>query len=167
MRPLSGEPARTVPDLTNSDTVGAGEIKLSAVSRRQYFVKYVNSEVQGTDDEEIRTFAASDRRNVNNAFRSTAPRQPKRVKFLTEAQVEALVKAAGTHRDRTMIKLGYTHGLRVSELVSLRGIKSTSMQGRCGSIAPSTAAMPPIQSPGQRCAISGVSNVKGRAILCS
>jgi type 1 fimbriae regulatory protein FimB/type 1 fimbriae regulatory protein FimE len=42
------------------------------------------------------------------------------VKFLTEAQVEALAKAASNHRDRTMILTAYRHGLRVSELVSLR-----------------------------------------------
>jgi integrase len=60
-------------------------------------------------------------------FGSTSPRaEPaplsarKRVKFLTEAQIEALTKAASNHRDRTMIRLGFNHGLRVSELVSLR-----------------------------------------------
>jgi type 1 fimbriae regulatory protein FimB/type 1 fimbriae regulatory protein FimE len=47
-------------------------------------------------------------------------RSPKRVKFLTEAQVEALAKAADSHRDRMMIMVAYRHGLRVSELVSLR-----------------------------------------------
>jgi integrase len=44
----------------------------------------------------------------------------KRVKFLTEAQVEALAKAASNHRDRTMIMIAYRHGLRVSELVTLQ-----------------------------------------------
>ena len=46
------------------------------------------------------------------------PRQP--IKFLTEAQVEALAKAAANHRDRTMIMIAYRHGLRVTELVSLQ-----------------------------------------------
>jgi len=46
------------------------------------------------------------------------PRQP--IKFLTEAQVEALAKAAANHRDRTMIMVAYRHGLRVTELVSLQ-----------------------------------------------
>jgi site-specific recombinase XerD len=43
---------------------------------------------------------------------------------LTEAEVEKLIKAAGTnrwgHRDATMILVAYRHGLRVSELVDLR-----------------------------------------------
>jgi type 1 fimbriae regulatory protein FimE len=45
---------------------------------------------------------------------------PKRVKFLTERQVEAIVKAADTERDKAMIEAAFIHGLRVSELVSLR-----------------------------------------------
>jgi type 1 fimbriae regulatory protein FimB/type 1 fimbriae regulatory protein FimE len=54
-------------------------------------------------------------------FGSTARRRPakKHRKFLTEAEVAALAKAADNHRDRTMITTGYTHGLRVSELVGL------------------------------------------------
>ena len=54
-------------------------------------------------------------------FGSTKAKRPKkRLKFLTEAQVKALAKAAGNHRDRTMIGVAYRHGLRVSELVNLR-----------------------------------------------
>jgi integrase len=44
--------------------------------------------------------------------------------YLTEAEVERLMKAATGnrhgHRDATMILVGYRHGLRVSELVDLR-----------------------------------------------
>ena len=44
--------------------------------------------------------------------------------YLTEAEVERLMKAAGRnrwgHRDATMILTTYRHGLRVSELVDLR-----------------------------------------------
>ena len=44
--------------------------------------------------------------------------------FLTEAEIEKLIKAAGKnrwgHRDATMILVAYRHGLRVSELVDLR-----------------------------------------------
>ncbi len=45
--------------------------------------------------------------------------------YLTADEIEALMKAAGNvgrhrHRDRTLILIGYRHGLRVSELVSLR-----------------------------------------------
>ena len=40
--------------------------------------------------------------------------------YLTEAEVERLIKAADTPRDKAMILIGYRHGLRVSELVNLR-----------------------------------------------
>ena len=44
--------------------------------------------------------------------------------YLTETEVEKLIKAAGTnrwgHRDATMILVAYRHGLRASELVDLR-----------------------------------------------
>ena len=40
--------------------------------------------------------------------------------YLTEAEVERLIKAAETPRDKTMILIGYRHGLRVTELVNLR-----------------------------------------------
>jgi integrase len=40
--------------------------------------------------------------------------------YLTEDEVEKLMKAAPTPRDRAMILVAYTHGLRVSELVNLR-----------------------------------------------
>ena len=47
------------------------------------------------------------------------------VKFLTPAEVDRLVKAARQHsrygaRDAAMIMLSYHHGLRVSELCTLR-----------------------------------------------
>jgi type 1 fimbriae regulatory protein FimB/type 1 fimbriae regulatory protein FimE len=44
--------------------------------------------------------------------------------YLTESEVERLIKAAGEnrngHRDATMLLVAYRHGLRVSELVTLR-----------------------------------------------
>jgi type 1 fimbriae regulatory protein FimE len=40
--------------------------------------------------------------------------------YLTEAEVERLIKVAEMPRDKAMILIGYRHGLRVSELVSLR-----------------------------------------------
>jgi type 1 fimbriae regulatory protein FimB/type 1 fimbriae regulatory protein FimE len=40
--------------------------------------------------------------------------------YLTEAEVERLIKAAETPRDKAMILIGYRHGLRVSELGNLR-----------------------------------------------
>ena len=39
--------------------------------------------------------------------------------WLTEHEVEQLIKAARTERDRLMILMAYRHGLRVSELISL------------------------------------------------
>ena len=54
--------------------------------------------------------------------------------YLTEAEVERLPTAANGnrwgHRDATMVLLACRHGLRVSELVDLRGIRSSSPQGR-------------------------------------
>jgi len=61
--------------------------------------------------------------------RTVTPRRPKNAEvrkreYLTEAEVEALTKAARGnrwgHRDATMILVAYRHGLRVSELVDLR-----------------------------------------------
>jgi type 1 fimbriae regulatory protein FimB/type 1 fimbriae regulatory protein FimE len=40
--------------------------------------------------------------------------------WLTEDEVERLIKAAATDRDRAMILVAYRHGLRVSELIRLQ-----------------------------------------------
>ena len=66
-------------------------------------------------------------------FRESSPKPPRRVanaerrsrEFLTPAEVESLMTAAEGqgrhgHRDGTMILIAYRHGLRVSELCSLR-----------------------------------------------
>ena len=55
--------------------------------------------------------------------RTNAELRPR--EHLTEAEVEALIKAAGAdgrhrERDKTLILVAYTHGLRVSELISLQ-----------------------------------------------
>jgi integrase len=50
--------------------------------------------------------------------------------YLTEDEVERLIKAAPTPRDRAMILVGYTHGLRVSELVNLRWSQISFDTGR-------------------------------------
>jgi len=52
--------------------------------------------------------------------RPRSPQKGDKRTYLTENEVEQLMKAAPTSRDRTMILVGYTHGLRVSELVNLR-----------------------------------------------
>jgi type 1 fimbriae regulatory protein FimE len=44
--------------------------------------------------------------------------EPRR-QWLTEAEVEAIIKACENERDRLMILMAYRHGLRVSELIAL------------------------------------------------
>jgi len=55
---------------------------------------------------------------------------PERRTYLTEDEVERLMKAAPSPRDRAMILVGYTHGLRVSELVNLRWSQINFETGR-------------------------------------
>src|ERR1700730_513045 len=54
--------------------------------------------------------------------------------YLTEREVERLMKAAGGnrhgHRDATMILLAFRHGLRASELCSLRSEQIDLVHGR-------------------------------------
>ena len=64
------------------------------------------------------------------SFSGKMPRKPKNKdvrsrEYLTDKEVEGLMKAARNtgrhgHRDATLILVSYRHGLRVSELVSLR-----------------------------------------------
>jgi integrase len=54
--------------------------------------------------------------------------------YLTENEVDKLISAAGRvgrhgHRDETLILLSYRHGLRVTELVSLRWEQVDLKQG--------------------------------------
>jgi type 1 fimbriae regulatory protein FimB/type 1 fimbriae regulatory protein FimE len=44
--------------------------------------------------------------------------EPRR-QWLTEAEVEAIIKACESERDRLMVLMAYRHGLRVSELIGL------------------------------------------------
>jgi len=59
-------------------------------------------------------------RSVNVTVRP--PSRPR--EYLTEREIEKLIKAAGEnrwgHRDATAILIAYRHGLRASELVALR-----------------------------------------------
>jgi integrase len=67
---------------------------------------------------------------VNGPDRGPAPPKRRRNRdvrtreYLTQAEVERLVQAAGrnhyAHRDATMILVAYRHGLRAAELVGLR-----------------------------------------------
>src|SRR6476620_11601282 len=54
--------------------------------------------------------------------------------YLTEREVERLMKAAGNnrhgHRDATMILIAFRHGLRASELCSLRWDQADLVHGR-------------------------------------
>jgi len=60
--------------------------------------------------------------------------------YLSEREVEWLMKAAGDnrygHRDATMILLAFRHGLRASELCSLRWEQVDLAHGRLQSKAP-------------------------------
>jgi type 1 fimbriae regulatory protein FimB/type 1 fimbriae regulatory protein FimE len=47
------------------------------------------------------------------------PPEPRR-QWLTEDEVERIIKHAANARDKAMILLAYRHGLRVSELINLR-----------------------------------------------
>lgn len=75
----------------------------------------------------IATKNALPRRPLNSDVRSR--------EYLTSVEVEALVKAAKSigrhrHRDGTLILIAYRHGLRVSELVSLRWDQVDLKQGK-------------------------------------
>lgn len=50
--------------------------------------------------------------------------------YLTEDEVEKLIKAAPTPRDRAMILVGYTHGMRVSELINLPALEPDQFRHR-------------------------------------
>lgn len=73
--------------------------------------------------------------SADPTLRLAAARQPLRVpKSLSEAQVEALLAAgdAGSPlglRDRTMLELMYASGLRVSELVGLKTVNVSFVEG--------------------------------------
>ena len=67
------------------------------------------------------------RRRPNSELRSR--------EYLTPLEVDALIKAAKStgrhkHRDGTLILIAYRHGLRVSELVSLRWDQVDLKQGK-------------------------------------
>jgi type 1 fimbriae regulatory protein FimB/type 1 fimbriae regulatory protein FimE len=79
----------------------------------------------------LRTVTAQAPRPVNGEVQTAAP--PRRVpnsarrsrEYLTPAEAERLIVAAGKlgrygHRDATLLLIGYRHGLRVGELVTLK-----------------------------------------------
>jgi len=67
---------------------------------------------------------------VTGTEQAPSTEMPTHRAYLTEAEVEQLVKAAGNHRDATMILLAYRHGLRVSELVNLSWAQLKLREGR-------------------------------------
>lgn len=74
--------------------------------------------------------------------------------YLTEVEVESLIKAAREtgrhgHRDATLILLAYRHGLRVSELVSLRWDQVDLKQGlmHVNRVKNGTASTHPVRGP--------------------
>jgi len=78
-------------------------------------------------------------RNVPNTLIRKVPQRLKNTdyrsrEYLTEQEVDRLIDAAGRvgrhgHRDATLIMLSYRHGLRVTELVSLRWEQVDLKQG--------------------------------------
>jgi len=78
-------------------------------------------------------------RNAPNTVNRKVPLRRKNAEYrsreyLTEQEVEQLIEAAGKvgrhgHRDSTLILLSYRHGLRVTELVSLRWEQVDLKQG--------------------------------------
>ena len=74
------------------------------------------------------------RESLNKPPRRVPNAEQRSREYLTEAEVETLISAAEKqgrhgHRDGTMILVGYRHGLRVSELVSLRWDQVDLAQG--------------------------------------
>ena len=74
--------------------------------------------------------------------------------YLTENEVEQLMDAAGRvgrhgHRDSTLIMLSYRHGLRVTELVSLRWDQVDLKQGlmHINRLKHGNASVHPIRGP--------------------
>lgn len=78
-------------------------------------------------------------RNAPNIVNRKVPLRRKNIdyrsrEYLTEQEVDQLIDAAGRvgrhgHRDATLIMLAYRHGLRVTELVSLRWEQVDLKQG--------------------------------------
>jgi type 1 fimbriae regulatory protein FimB/type 1 fimbriae regulatory protein FimE len=74
--------------------------------------------------------------------------------YLTEAEVDELIRAAGKvgrhgHRDATLIMLSYRHGLRVTELVSLRWEQVDLKQGlmHINRLKQGTPSVHPLRGP--------------------
>jgi integrase len=68
------------------------------------------------DTAHFRVVLAEARRiDPESAKQQTEPRR----QWLTEAEVEAIIKACENERDRLMVLMAYRHGLRVSELIGL------------------------------------------------
>ena len=74
------------------------------------------------------------RESRNNPPRKQRNAERRSREYLTAAEVEKLMTAAGSvgrhgHRDETIILIGYRHGLRVSEICSLRWDQVDLAQG--------------------------------------
>jgi integrase len=102
-----------------------------------------NAQLQPAAPSTVFGTVATPRRKPNAELR---PRE-----YLTEAEVERLRKAACTgnrngHRDETMILIAFLHGLRASELVSLRWDAIDIEQGKlhCSRRKNGTASVHPL-----------------------
>src|SRR6516164_4412842 len=70
-----------------------------------------------------------------------------RREYLTEDEVERILRHAANERDRLMILMAYRHGLRVSELINTTSTPAGSRSG-----APRAARMVSIRSAAARSA---------------
>ena len=98
-------------------------------------------------------------RNVPNTLNRKVPLRLKNAdyrsrEYLTEQEVEQLMDAAGRvgrhgHRDSTLILLSYRHGLRVTELVSLRWDQVDLKQGlvHVNRLKHGNASVHPVRGP--------------------
>ena len=74
------------------------------------------------------------------AVNVTVDRPVRPREYLTEREIEKLIKAAGEnrwgHRDATAILIAYRHGLRASELVALRWDDIDFQTGKLHAVRP-------------------------------
>lgn len=98
-------------------------------------------------------------RNMPNAIIRNVPLRRKNAdyrsrEYLTEQEVEQLIDAAGRvgrhgHRDATLIMLSFRHGLRVTELISLRWDQIDLKQGlmHVNRLKQGTPSVHPLRGP--------------------
>ncbi len=108
---------------TDVRTAPCLHIVIGYCSQNDYYEDTFGS-IQGNSTPQKRTVSRGRRPNAHY----------RRREYLTEKEIERLMKAAGDnrygHRDATMILLAFRHGLRASELCSLRWEQVDLAHGR-------------------------------------